>query len=252
MYSPAEVARALRLREQGLNISQISRATGASRSAIRAWIDGRVPQRKPAARPSLGGPAAVFPELVQFSYAYLLGMYLGDGLVSKGPRGSYRLRVFLDRAYPMIVLECQTAMKIAMPMSTPGILQHPHERMSVVNSSSKHWPFVFPQHGAGMKHTREIRLVNWQREILDRYPWRFLRGLIHSDGCRAINTIRHPKRTYAYPRYQFSNRSDDIRALFCEYCDKAGVEWRRMNRWNISIARRESVALMDRFIGPKR
>jgi len=48
------------------------------------------------------------------------------------------------------------------------------------------------------------------------------------------------------------NRSDDIRALFCEYCDRVGVEWRRMTQWDISVARRDSVALMDRYIGPKR
>jgi hypothetical protein len=29
-------------------------------------------------------------------------------------------------------------------------------------------------------------------------------------------------------------------------------EWREMNRWNIPVARRESVALMDRHIGRKR
>ena len=95
-------------------------------------------------------------------------------------------------------------------------------------------------------------LADWQREICDRFPDRLLRGLIHSDGCRSINTIRHPKRVYRYPRYQFSNRSDDIRGIFCEYCDKVGVDWRVMNRWNISVARRESVAKLDRLIGPKR
>lgn len=39
---------------------------------------------------------------------------------------------------------------------------------------------------------------------------------------------------------------------FCEYCDEVGVEWRVMNRWTISVAKRDSVASMDRFIGPKR
>jgi hypothetical protein len=66
-----------------------------------------------------------------------------------------------------------------------------------------------------------------------------------------MNTIRHPKKPYAYPRYQFSNRSDDIRALFCWACDLLGIEWRVMNAWNISVARRESVARLDEFIGPK-
>ncbi len=41
------------------------------------------------------------------------------------------------------------------------------------------------------------------------------------------------RRTYRYPRYEFSNRSDDIRAIFCKYCDCLGIEWRRMNRWSI-------------------
>lgn len=103
-----------------------------------------------------------------------------------------------------------------------------------------------------MKHQREITLSQWQRGVLDHQPWPFLRGVIHSDGWRGLNTIRHPMKTYAYPRYGFSNRSDDIRSLFCEYCDVVGVEWRRMNRWTISVARRDSVALMDRYIGPKR
>lgn len=192
------------------------------------------------------------PALTEAAYAYLLGIYLGDGSLATHPRGVLRLRITLDRAYQGIVAECEAAMSLVVPRNKVAVISRKHEAVDEVNSFSKHWRCLLPQHGAGLKHHREIRLEDWQREICDRYPWRFLRGLIHSDGCRSMNTIRHPKKTYAYPRYQFSNRSDDIRALFCEYCDKLGVEWRRMNRWNISVARRESVALMDRHIGPKR
>lgn len=85
-----------------------------------------------------------------------------------------------------------------------------------------------------------------------RFPDRLLRGLIHSDGSRYTNTIRHHARTYRYPRYEFSNRSGDIRAIFREYCDQLGIEWRRMNRHSVSVARRTSVAELDRIIGPKR
>jgi hypothetical protein len=56
---------------------------------------------------------------------------------------------------------------------------------------------------------------------------------------------------YEYPRYQFSNRSDDIRRLFTDTCDKLGIEWRQWTRYHVSVARRESVARMDSFIGPK-
>ena len=82
-------------------------------------------------------------------------------------------------------------------------------------------------------------------------PDLLLRGLVHSDGCRFINTVRHGEKTYSYPRYCFSNRSDDIRRIFCDACDQLGIEWRVMNRWNISVARREAVARLDEFVGPK-
>jgi hypothetical protein len=51
----------------------------------------------------------------------------------------------------------------------------------------------------------------------------FLRGLIHTDGWRGVNRVRVKGRWYAYPRYQFSSRSDDIRRLFTDGCERVGV-----------------------------
>jgi hypothetical protein len=56
---------------------------------------------------------------------------------------------------------------------------------------------------------------------------------------------------YEYPRYQFSNRSADIQGIFTDACDRAGIEWRQMNEWTISVAQRASVETLDHFIGPK-
>jgi hypothetical protein len=124
--------------------------------------------------------------------------------------------------------------------------------MDEVYSFSKHWPHLFPQHGPGVKHKRKIELEPWQERIVERHPGRLLRGLIHSDGCRVMNRIRHPKKTYVYPRYLFTNRSLDIQRIFCGACDRLGIAWRQDGPWNISIARREAVAVMDRHVGPKR
>ena len=178
-------------------------------------------------------------------------MYLGDGTISSHPRDVYRLRIFQFSGYPRLVEECVAAMSLVMPASKTSVYAHSRERVAEINSFSKHWPCLLPQHGPGRKHERLIRLVPWQEAIVGRYPKRFLRGLIHSDGTRSINTIHHPKKTYRYIRYQFCNHSEDIRNLFCEYCDLLGIEWRRMNNVTISVARRGSVAKMDRFIGPK-
>jgi len=143
-------------------------------------------------------------------------------------------------------------MRTIVASGRASVYRHPAENVDEVSSFWKHWPCVLPQHGAGRKHHRPIRLTIWQREITERHPWHLIRDLIHSDGSRFSNPVRHPQRTYRYPRYTFSNRSQDIRDIFCECCDFVGVEWRQMNRWDISIAKRDSVTLMDRFVGPKR
>jgi hypothetical protein len=106
---------------------------------------------------------------------------------------------------------------------------------------------MFPQHGPGPKHKRLIMLADWQQRIVDRYPAPFIRGLIHSDGCRILNWVNNTP----YPRYHFSNTSADIRMLFGRACDLLGVDWRPNNATNLSVARRASVTLLDEFIGPK-
>jgi hypothetical protein len=173
-------------------------------------------------------------------------------MISNHPRDVYRLRIFLDRSHPLIVRECEAAMSIVLPASKASVYSHKNERVEEVSSFSQHWPHLFPQHGPGVKHKRRIVFEPWQQRIVDRRPGRLLRGLIHSDGCRVTNKIRHPKKTYTYPRYFFSNRSRDIQGIFCNACDRLGIAWRQDGPWNISVARREAVALMDRYVGPKR
>lgn len=120
-----------------------------------------------------------------------------------------------------------------------------------LNSTWRQWPCLLPQHGPGRKHRRKIELTGWQQEIVDAAPEAFLRGLIHTDGWRGWNRVRVKGKEYAYPRYQFSNRSDDIRRLFTDTCDRLNVKWREGTRYHISVAQRESVAMLDSFIGPK-
>ena len=82
-----------------------------------------------------------------------------------------------------------------------------------------------------------------------------MRGLIHSDGCRLTNwterRVGNTVKRYEYPRYFFSNVSDDILNIFTDSLDLLGIQWKR-NGWNsISVARREAVAALDEFVGPK-
>lgn len=79
--------------------------------------------------------------------------------------------------------------------------------------------------------------------------------MIQSDGWRGTNwtekTVRGQLKRYTYPRYQFSNESTDIKRIFTDALDQLGITWRVMNRKTISVARREAVAALDEFVGPK-
>lgn len=255
MRSIQEVRQTLALVEQGVNDCEISRRTGIPRGTIRTWRVGGIPHSTvptPSDRcPACGHTKHRYDRLPLPEYAYLLGLYLGDGSIASHARGVFRLGITLDRRYPGIIRECAEAMSTVMPTSKVGIQQRTHEQADFVNAYSRSWPCLFPQHGPGRKHRRPIRLASWQRRLVISDPRPLLRGLIHSDGSRHINTIRHPKRTYRYPRYEFTNRSEDIKCIFCDACDRIGIRWRVMNAMTISIARRESVEHMDEFIGQK-
>jgi len=255
MRSIEDVCRVLTLVEKGLNDCEISRETGIPRRTILGWRHGRVPRFAMAyaavSCPRCGHPRHDSHELPVPAYTYLLGLYLGDGFIAKHPR-TYRLTIFMDRAYPLVVRECADAMGEVMPTSKVSVYHRPREQVEEVSSYSKAWPCLFPQHGPGRKHHRRIQMAVWQREIVEADPRPLLRGLIHSDGSRHFNTIRHPKKTYRYPRYEFTNKSEDIKRIFCCACDLLGIEWRVMNAKTISVAQRESVDKLDEFVGPKR
>jgi hypothetical protein len=92
-------------------------------------------------------------------------------------------------------------------------------------------------------------LVDWQQELVDRSPEPLLRGLIHSDGCRAVNTGRGG---WSHPRYSFSNRSADIHAIFRGACERLGVRYTVAHPYTTYVSRKADVATLDGFIGPKR
>ena len=205
----------------------------APTTAVRAW---RPPQ-----------PAA---------YAYLLGLFLGDGCLICRPRASPQLVVTLDARYPRIVDYASEAIRSVVPgINVPRALR---PGCIALLASDPVWAVAFPQGlGRGRKHERRIELEDWQRELTHDHPTSLLRGLIHSDGCRSMNRFRTRLPSgrvgeYSYVRYFFTNYSADIRRIFCEHCDLVGLRWTQSSFKNISIAHRDSVALLDRFVGPKR
>ncbi|MET7799891.1 transcriptional regulator [Streptomyces decoyicus] len=256
MYDRETRERALSLVAQGSTLNAVSKQTGISRYAIRSWQTRIEPLSHKAECPRC--EQVPRPPKNAEAYAYLLGLYLGDGCLSKQPRRrGYALRIACADAWPGLIAACRDAVKAVRPTNSVCVIQR--EGCVMVTSYSHHWPCMFPQHGPGKKHERPIVLEPWQQRIVDAHPWEFLRGLIHSDGCRVANwttrTVGGERKRYEYPRYFFTNMSTDILRLYTDTLDRVGVEWKptRQSRraQNISVARKASVALMDRHIGPK-
>jgi hypothetical protein len=248
--SGREIDRALALVAAGHSDSVIARLTGIPRSTVREWRVAGVPGGNRGARPPRRPCPICHPgstDLPPADYAYLLGLYLGDGCVSKGPR-TYCLRFFLDAAYPGIVVRCREALEAIRPQQRAWARLSNASRCYVVAMYSNHWPCLLPQHGPGRKHQRKIALLGWQAEIIEVHRREFVRGLIHSDGCRIVANDRGVKSV----RYHFSNKSEDIKSLYCESLDALGVSWTRPCGRQVAVYRKSSVAILDDFIGPKR
>jgi hypothetical protein len=102
--------------------------------------------------------------------------------------------------------------------------------------------------GPGRKHDRSIRLEQWQEAVVAREREALIRGLIHSDGCRVVANDRGVKSV----RYHFSNRSEDIKRIYCDSLDALGIQWTRPCAKQIAVYRKSSTARLDEFVGPKR
>ncbi len=232
----------------GISDYKIAERTGVNRSTVQRWRHRDLPPFGRVTNPwELPDPVA---------YSYLLGCYLGDGHVThKRPR-SWTLRVTCDRRYPRVIAEIRGAMEITFPGRHSTQISSSTGASDVIGISHPGIGQAFPQHGRGRKHRRRIVLAGWQREITHQQPEALIRGLIHSDGCRAENRFRTQLPSgrvanYGYVRYFFSNLSADIRAIFIEHCDLLGIRVTQSNHRNLSISHRDSIAVLERVVGRK-
>ncbi|MFV0136593.1 helix-turn-helix domain-containing protein [Streptomyces sp. HMX87] len=255
-HSPSIRARAIALMRQGVPNRVVAEEFSVPRGTIGWWLSEDRKARGEAYQQPTDCPRCTGRTFDAAAYGYLLGLYLGDGhIISKHKQ--HHLSTFCNATQIGLITAAEEAMRKVMPM--PKTSRRDKPGCVEVKSYTKHWVCMFPQHGPGKKHERTIALAPWQQTITDAHPWEFVRGLIHSDGCRITNwttrLVGGERKRYEYPRYFFTNVSADIRRLFTGTLDRLGVEWTECTRngdpYNISVARRASVALMDAHVGPK-
>ena len=226
----------------GWNASEIACATGIPRSTVRGSRSGMVTGcgRNPP-------PDVV--ALPSASYAYLLGVYLGDGHIARR-KGLHVLRISCDTTYSGIVLDVQSAIRDIRPDHAIALVRRGAGTCTVVQSVWRDWPVLFPQHGPGYKHERPIVLRDWQLAHTHECPEALVRGLI---PLRWVPLHRAP----AMPRQDLRLRAllvqerVRIRGIFTDHLRLLGVHWTYSHDTQIDVDRRADVARLDEFVGPK-
>lgn len=248
MRTESERQLAFQLKEKGLNNTEIAKVTGVPRKTIVDWFAKGQEYVVKSSR-TLND---IIEELkrdstMRLAYSYVLGLYLGDGYINKFPR-TYRLRVALDKKYPKLNEYAAGKMRQLLPHNDVGIVNFPtHINISVY---SKDLAMMFPQHGVGKKHSRNVSLQTWQHALLD--DVQFLKGLFHSDGCFYRETINEK---YTYERFCFSNMSRDIQRMFQAACQRHGIDFDvtigKTNAMITRVSKKDHVRKMKQMIGTK-
>ncbi len=151
-------------------------------------------------------------------YAYILGLYLGDGDISKYAR-TYRLRLYFHSINDRDVIERAVySLSKLFPKNKISTYDQLHAKCTVVSVYNSAIPELFPQHGSGKKHSRCVSLTNSQINILDKKCSKFLlAGLHDSDGSFYLEANRE--------RFMFANTSIDIINLYKELLELYNIHY---------------------------
>jgi hypothetical protein len=236
------VEAAVKLAAGGASATEIARRLVAPRRTVCDWLRGAVPRTRPCpAGCSATHDFAALPA----AYVYLLGLYLGDRSIATHPTRC--VSPTLQPRHPLSGdhKECASAVTAVAPGKRVSRISH--GTWIEVCCYSKMRPCLFPQHGPGKKHERHIELTGWQSTLVERWPEEMVPGLIHSHGSRFQNTGRNG----SWPRYSFTQFSDDIRRIFCDTRDLIGERWTASGKHTIYVSGKTDMARLDEFIGPK-
>jgi hypothetical protein len=115
MHQQTTADRARSLSRQGLIDREVARMTGVSIGAVQKWLTGI--RRAPGKERSSRCPRCDGTLLDEPAYSYLLGLYLGDGWLTRGHRDVFALSIACSDDGPGLMAAAKNAMSVVMPAS---------------------------------------------------------------------------------------------------------------------------------------
>lgn len=161
-------------------------------------------------------------EELRKAYSYVFAIYLSDGYLAelKSRPGVYRMRFFNDVKYPINSEEWRTELHKLFPNHVVSRTKPSDRNIWLISLYGRRIPVLFPHVGKGMKHERKLNIQDWQKDIIEKEPEKFIKGCIESDGSIYEQTVGK----YKYVRYNFSNNSEEIASLLILALSKVGIE----------------------------
>lgn len=254
MHDNLKQKEAIKLYNEGLNLSKISKKLGISRSTIRYWTSGKIKSNIFKLK-NFNPQEYIIENKIQSVYSYILGLYLGDGYINKQGR-TYKIRIFLDGKYKNLNDFVRRELSLLFPKNKIGTLKtkklnSTDTSMEIIYCHNNYIPDLFPQHGPKKKHERTILLEDWQLEIIE--PSYLLTGLFHSDGSYYMNNKTKKN------EYSFSNYSLEIIQIFKNCLEHYNISnnvcktiINENTKYQVFITNRESVEKLNNLIGDKK
>lgn len=146
-------------------------------------------------------------------YAYLFGLYLSDGHISKFPR-THRMRISFhsEKNQRQMVLAAHT-IGLLFPNNSICYTKKKNANCIDLIFYNSLLCEIFPQHGPGAKHLRDLQLEKWQKRIVTNHSSHFMKGLFDGDGSRYLVSSKNEW------KYSFTNKSKDILTFMKECLD---------------------------------
>ena len=243
----------LELVASGVSDRVAARLSGVPRSTVAAW------RRKPERSRRFFSADPDWRPVAPTDYCYVLGLVPRRRL----HHASGRQRLLADNSdalYPRVIGKAENSLAELLPDRRVACYRHPVDRKVVLQVAWATLPYAFPRRRPRPEApTARSELVAWQLELHAAptpsdsadpraHPLRRL-SLHQSLRHEAPERAGRPVRVSALLLHQPLRRHPRI---FCDHCDLLGIRWTQSNQRNISVSHRDSVALLDSFVGPKR
>ncbi len=231
---------------EGVSQRQIARELQVDHTTIAYWI------RNDFSTGLRNANGLSEKEIVEFcnknsvAYAYILGSYLGDGHIIKMPR-TYKLRIYNNANDNNVISDQVNALITLFPQNKVSTLKRTKSNCIEVGVYSNILPELFPQHGTGKKHDRDVSLKDWQWDIVWEEPESFIKGLIDSDGSYYV----YQDNDTPTMRYQFTNKSLDIVDMYIKVMAHMGISTRPTQKqcgvFNIFTNKKQDIEKLDKL-----